>query len=85
MLKNYTLEKAFLPQREDLDKKDGEAMKDQEMVSDLLKSNELPKVLLTDKEIEDLLNFLYSLTDPMVFEFSRMIPKRVPSDLPLAD
>ncbi len=85
MLKNYTIEKAFLPSRVDLDKFDGEAMKDPNTINDLLSANELPEVSLSDNEIDDLLEFLYSLTDPKVFEFSNLIPKRVPSDLPLAD
>jgi cytochrome c peroxidase len=85
MLKNYTLKKAFLPSREDLDKLDGEAMKDPDTISDLLSANELPRVFLSDNEIDDLLDFLHSLTDPKVFEFSNLIPKKVPSNLPLAD
>jgi cytochrome c peroxidase len=85
MLKNYTLKKAFLPSRVDLDKLDDVAMKDPDTISDLLSANELPRVFLSDNEVDDLLDFLYSLTDPKVFKFSNLIPKRVPSGLPLAD
>jgi cytochrome c peroxidase len=84
-LQNYSLENAYLPSRVDLDLVDGMAMKDQDYINELLNSNETSNILLSEKELDDLLNFLYSLTDPAVYELPRIIPKRVPSDLPVSD
>jgi cytochrome c peroxidase len=85
MLKNYTIDKAYLPTRADLDSSDIEALKDPKIIEDLLISNELPKVTLNDREITDLINFLHCLTDFSVYDLHRIVPKKVPSGLPLAD
>ena len=48
-------------------------------------ANELPSVALSDAEIQDLLAFLDSLTDPASTDLTALIPKRVPSGLPVED
>jgi len=85
MLKSYTIEKAYLPTRDDLDGQDIRALKDKNLIEDILKANELPQVTLSDAEIDDLINFLHSLTDLSVFDLHRIVPKKVPSGISLAD
>lgn len=48
-------------------------------------ANELPAVALDDGEVEDLLAFLGSLTDPRSRDQSDLIPETVPSGLPVPD
>ena len=85
MLKNYTIEKAYLPTRADLDQQDIGALKDKNLLDAILNASELPKVNLSDKEIDDVVNFLHCLTDLSVYDLHRIIPKKVPSGISLAD
>jgi len=85
MLKEYTIKKSYLPTRDDLDKEDVRALKDSKLIEAILKANELPKVELGEKEIDDLINFLHCLTDLSVYDLHRIVPKKVPSGLSLAD
>ncbi len=48
-------------------------------------ANELAAIALSDAEVEDLLAFLKSLTDPASRELSQVVPRRVPSGLPVED
>jgi len=48
-------------------------------------ANELAPIDLSDAEINDLLAFLESLTDPAAMDLSGEAPDRVPSGLPVAD
>ncbi|MEM6675680.1 MAG: cytochrome c peroxidase, partial [Planctomycetota bacterium] len=48
-------------------------------------ANELEPVALTDPEVEDLLAFLRSLTDPSSKDLGHLVPERVPSGLPVED
>jgi len=85
MLKNYTIEKSYLPTRADLDRKDLRALKDKKIIEGLLKANELPQVVLSNTEIDDLINFLHCMTDYAVYDLHRIVPKKVPSGISLAD
>ncbi|MCP5518054.1 MAG: hypothetical protein H7A45_12450 [Verrucomicrobiales bacterium] len=51
----------------------------------LAQACELTPVSLTDGEVEDLLAFLHSLTDPKSLDQRWAVPARVPSGLPVAD
>ncbi|UCC82180.1 MAG: cytochrome-c peroxidase [Gemmatimonadota bacterium] len=48
-------------------------------------ANELAAIALSDTEVEDLLAFLESLTDPASRDLSEVVPRRVPSGLPVED
>lgn len=49
----------------------------------IAQANELEPIELTDAEVEDLLAFLHSLTDPSSEDLSGLVPERVPSGLPV--
>ena len=51
----------------------------------IAEANELDPVELADDEVDDLLAFLHSLTDPGSAELGHLIPERVPSGLPVED
>jgi cytochrome c peroxidase len=48
-------------------------------------ANELQPVELSEQEVDDLVAFLRSLTDPASRDLARLVPRRVPSGLPVAD
>ncbi|WP_299395985.1 cytochrome-c peroxidase [Pelagibius sp.] len=52
---------------------------------ELAEANELPPRSLSDAQVEDLLAFLRALTDPRSRDLSALVPRRVPSGLPVAD
>ena len=48
-------------------------------------ANELAPVSLSDRDVEDIVAFLESLTDPSSQSLAHLVPKRVPSGLPVAN
>ena len=56
-----------------------------ELRANLAAANQLDPVDLTDGEVQDLLAFLRSLSDPGIGELGNWLPTQVPSNLPLAD
>lgn len=77
-LQSYSIEMAFLPDFPG--SKDQTPMLDDQHMDAIAQSNSLPKVTLTDQEIDALLNFLASLEDPA----QRLgVPDKVPSGLPV--
>jgi cytochrome c peroxidase len=77
-LRNYSIELGTLPAFPGSE--DQRAMLDPQHVDAIAQSNSLPKVKLTDEEIDALLSFLKSLEDPAV----RLgVPDQVPSGLPV--
>ncbi len=51
----------------------------------IAQANELPAVALSESEIDQLVEFLTALTDPMVDTMKKIAPERVPSGLPVND
>ncbi len=77
-LRSYTTEMAYLPDFPGSE--DETPLLDQQHLDAIAKSNGLPKVVLTDNEIDALLSFLASLEDPA----QRLgVPAFVPSGLPV--
>ncbi len=77
-LKNYSIEMARLPDFPGSE--DQNPMLDQKNVDAIAESTSLPKITLTDQEIEALLSFLASLEHPA----ERLgVPDQVPSGLPI--
>jgi len=57
----------------------------QRLRDNIAAANQLKPVALSDTQIEQILAFLKSLTDPRSRHLKALIPDRVPSDLPLTD
>jgi len=77
-LRNYSIDMALLPDFHAAD--DQKALLDQQQMATIAESNNLPKIVLTDQEIDALLSFLESLEDPA----QRLgVPTQVPSGLPV--
>jgi len=76
---------AILPSRPDLDALDGIAMSDPDTVAAIAAANELEPVVLTDQEIDDLIEFLRALTDPAMLDMRLDVPATVPSGFPVFD
>ncbi|MGD8977836.1 MAG: cytochrome c peroxidase [Gammaproteobacteria bacterium] len=74
-----------LPSRADLDAVDCRVMDDPAAVAAIADANELPPVILTDREVDDLIAFLHALTDRSSMDLRRDVPPAVPSGLPLAE
>ena len=51
----------------------------------IAQANELAPVSLSDQDVDDIVAFLESLTDPSVRSLSHLVPQRVPSGLPVAN
>ena len=73
-----------LPSRPDLDALDRRAMADPSVVASIAAANELAPVSLSEREIRQLIDFLYALTDPAMLDMRRDVPASVPSGLPMA-
>jgi cytochrome c peroxidase len=74
-----------MPSRADLDALDCLVMHDGAAVAAIAAANELPPNPLSDREIEDLVAFLHSLTDAASIDLRGDVPAQVPSGLPLAE
>jgi len=56
-----------------------------ELRSRIAQANELPRVELTEQEVDDLVAFLRSLTDPRAKDLAELVPDDVPSGLTIED
>ena len=74
-----------LPSRADLDAVDCMVMDDPAAVAAIADANELPPAILSDREVDDLVAFLYALTDRSSMDLRRDVPPAVPSGIPLAE
>jgi len=84
-LLNYDQSQAVLPYRDDLSANDMIVMNDKNRVLGILAANELGVTMLTEDEIDSILDFLHSLTDVSSIDLRYAIPMRVPSGLPVYD
>ncbi|MBQ0719716.1 MAG: cytochrome-c peroxidase [Gammaproteobacteria bacterium] len=84
-LDNYATEQAILPPRDDLDALDFEIYNDDESRAALAAASEIEPVRLSERSLEDLMAFLYALSDRDSADIRYTTPISVPSGLPLAD
>ena len=84
-LNAYSISKANLRSREDLDAIDVTILNHPETMNAIAQANELAPMSLTDDEVDDILSFLMALTDPKHLDMRSLIPSRVPSGLPIFD
>ncbi|MDG1891474.1 MAG: cytochrome c peroxidase [Verrucomicrobiota bacterium] len=84
-LAHYDRNQPVLPSRTDLDAVDWMAMDDAVAVDQLAEANELDPVALEPLEIDQLVTFLYALTDLRALDMMNIIPENVPSGLPVID
>lgn len=82
---NYDTQQAVLPYSNTLSASDFIIHNDTVSRANLANSIEITPVRLTDKEFNDLIEFLHALTDPASLDLRDTVPNRVPSGLPLAD
>lgn len=84
-LERYDPNQAVLPQRADLDAIDFATHNDPQRRHAIAAAIELPPVSLSDQEVDQLMAFLYALTDFSCLDLRAAIPARLPSGLPLGD
>ncbi len=84
-LLNYDPSQAVLPSRPDLDDEDLKVMNNPAAVHNIVAANELEPVDLTERQISDIMDFLYALTDPASLDTRGDVPRSVPSGLPIFD
>lgn len=84
-LYNYNQSQVVMPSRPDLDAQDFVVMNDPARVAAIAAANELPPTKLSEKQFNDLIEFLHALTDPAAVDLRNDVPAKVPSGLPLAD
>ncbi len=83
-LENYDRANLVVPYREDLSAIDFEAMDNPNVVAAIAAANELaPNPNIDDQDIQDIVAFLRSLTDPETIDLRHNVPSAVPSGLPL--
>ncbi|WP_205622166.1 cytochrome-c peroxidase [Aestuariibacter salexigens] len=76
---------AVLPEVGDAGDHDFTVMLDASRVADIAAANELPPVVLKERQIDDLMAFLYALTSTSSLDERHTVPRSVPSGLPVAD
>lgn len=85
-LYNYDQSQAKLPSRADLDAIDFQVMNDTGSIAAIADANELSPIDLSDKEVDQLIAFLHTFSDPNCVDLSHTVPMQgVPSGLPLYD
>lgn len=80
---SYDIAQAVLPELEGASEWDTAVMADAREIVAIAEANELVPIDLTDAEVEALVAFLESLTDPGSADGRLGIPERVPSGLPV--
>lgn len=80
---NYDIAQAVLPKLEGASDWDTAVMADAREITAIAEANELEPVALTDAEVDAILVFLNSLTDPVATAGRLGIPESVPSGLPV--
>jgi len=84
-LYSYDPDQAVLPYRSDLDEIDFELLEDPEVMAAVADACDREPVTLSEGEIDQLMDFLWVLTDPASVDMRDDVPESVPSRLPLAD
>jgi len=84
-LYSYDQGQAVMPSRPDLDAQDFVVMDDPARVAAIAAANDLAEVRLSEKQFDDLIEFLHALTDPAAIDLRNDVPASVPSGLPLAE
>lgn len=84
-LENYNTRQAVLPKNADFALVDFDAYNNLTLRQKIIDANELQPMSLSRTEMNDLLEFLRSLTDWNALDMTWMIPKSVPSGLPVED
>ncbi|HQT00515.1 MAG TPA: cytochrome c peroxidase [Thiobacillus sp.] len=82
---NWDRSQVSMPSRSDLDALDFLIMDDPVFRQPIINANQLAPSTLTDEEIKDLIDFLQSLTDVASLDLNGLIPRSVPSGLPVGD
>ena len=84
----YDTSQAVLPSRIDLDALDFDIMTGGAYAgarSAIKASSQIPPLILSEREVSDLLEFLDALTDRSSIDLRRDVPRSVPSGIPLAE
>ncbi|TAN53828.1 MAG: cytochrome-c peroxidase [Methylococcaceae bacterium] len=84
-LKSYDTRQAVLPLRPDLSALDFVVQNDPARRKSIAAASEIQPIALDDREVADLMAFLFSLTDHRCTDLRRDVPQRVPSGLTIAD
>lgn len=84
-LMSYQPGDVVLPYRDDLSGIDLLVMNTPERVEGIANACELEPVILSDNEVDHLIDFLHALTDTRSIDIRHAVPTRVPSGLPLYD
>ncbi|MCP4901192.1 MAG: cytochrome-c peroxidase [bacterium] len=84
-LESYDLNQLVVPYRDDLNEHDFVVQTDPVRRAEIAAACELTPSQLSDRDIEYLIEFLYSLTDPKVLDMRADVPQRVPSGLAMWD
>lgn len=84
-LHHYDEGQTTLPARSDLNASDGIVMSDPVRRNAIAGANELRAVKLRKSEVQALLAFLHTLTDPAALDMRGDVPASVPSGLPVRD
>lgn len=84
-LHNYDTSQAMLPPRSDLNAVDYLVHNDSYSRQALADANELTPAELTDDQVEDVLAFLYALTDRACMDLRKLVPWQVPSGSSVTD
>ncbi len=84
-LNNFDRTQVRLPPRPDLDAVDFQVMDDPSLRSAIAAANEITPITLNDAEVDQLLAFLHSLTDPAALNIRQDVPVASPSGLPVFD
>jgi cytochrome c peroxidase len=82
-LNHYERSQAILPSSPALNPLDFVVHDDLSRRDAIALANEIEPVYLTDNEIDNLIAFLHSLTDPASLDLRKDVPKSVPSQIPL--
>jgi cytochrome c peroxidase len=81
----YSIDKATLPSRADLDAIDVKVMSDPSRVAAIAATNRAPELSISRREVDQIMAFLGALEDPRSRNLNRFIPTSVPSGLPVPD
>jgi len=84
-LHNYDSGQVVLPGRPDLDDHDFVVMNDSSRRHRIAAASEISPVSLSEREIDDLIEFLHALTDPGSIDLRSDVPPYLPSGNALAD
>ena len=84
-LMTYDGLQVVMPNRPDLDMLDFQVMEDPALVEAIAAANELAPISLSEREFDDLIEFLHALTDPASIDLRGDVPTRLPSGSTLAE